>query len=83
MGIGCSLAARRVRPCCIIGLPGPAHLEGRTMNYDVVGDVHGHAGALTALLEKLGYRERAGVYRHPDRTAVFLGDFSSIVGRNR
>lgn len=32
------------------------------MNYEVIGDIHGHAGALVALLEKLGYRERAGAY---------------------
>ncbi len=42
------------------------------MNYDIIGDIHGHAGALVALLEKLGYRERAGAYRHPDRMAVFV-----------
>jgi hypothetical protein len=45
------------------------------MNYDVIGDIHGHAGTLVALLEKLGYRERAGAYRNPNRAAVFVGDF--------
>ncbi len=45
------------------------------MNYDIIGDVHGHADVLVALLRKLGYRERAGAWRHPERTAVFLGDF--------
>jgi hypothetical protein len=45
------------------------------MGHDIIGDIHGHASALVALLEKLGYRERAGTYRHPSRTAVFLGDF--------
>lgn len=43
--------------------------------YDVIGDVHGHASRLEALLKKLGYWKRAGVWRHPDRTVVFLGDF--------
>ena len=41
--------------------------------YDVIGDVHGHAGVLRGLLAKLGYVER-GAYRHPERQAVFVGD---------
>lgn len=45
------------------------------MNYDVIGDIHGHADALTALLSDLGYRERHHAWRHPDRQALFLGDF--------
>lgn len=42
--------------------------------YDVIGDVHGHADRLEALLRILGYRERGGAFRHPDRHAVFVGD---------
>ncbi|WP_245197250.1 metallophosphoesterase [Labrys sp. LIt4] len=45
------------------------------MNYDVIGDIHGHADALHRLLTKLDYRERDGAYRHSDRRAIFLGDF--------
>lgn len=45
------------------------------MNYDIIGDIHGHADALKALLSDLGYAERERVWRHPDRQAVFLGDF--------
>ena len=45
------------------------------MNYDIIGDIHGHADALRALLGKLGYRETQRTYRHPDRTAIFVGDF--------
>lgn len=45
------------------------------MAYDIIGDVHGHAERLEALLEKLGYRVRRGAWRHPSRTAVFVGDF--------
>lgn len=46
------------------------------MNYDIIGDVHGHADELMILLQKLGYQMRSGVYQHPeDRKAVFLGDF--------
>lgn len=45
------------------------------MNYDIIGDVHGQNGKLTALLEKLGYRIKDGAYRHQEgRTALFLGD---------
>lgn len=45
------------------------------MGYDIIGDIHGHADALRALLESLGYAVRHGAYRHPDRTAIFVGDF--------
>ena len=45
------------------------------MNYDIIGDVHGQNGKLTALLKKLGYRTKDAAYRHPEgRTALFLGD---------
>jgi hypothetical protein len=43
--------------------------------YDLIGDIHGHAKQLEALLYKLGYRETSGVYRHPSHTAIFVGDF--------
>jgi Calcineurin-like phosphoesterase len=44
--------------------------------YDIIGDVHGCANELEALLGDLGYRpdDRTGVYCHPDRRAVFVGD---------
>ena len=45
------------------------------MNYDLIGDIHGHARTLAALLEKLGYTQRAGIYQHAERQVVFLGDF--------
>lgn len=45
------------------------------MYLDVIGDVHGHADALEALLSKLDYAHRGGAWRHPDgRRAVFVGD---------
>lgn len=45
------------------------------MDYDIIGDVHGQDGKLTALLKKLGYRIKDGAYRHPEgRMALFLGD---------
>ncbi|QDU21333.1 metallophosphoesterase [Urbifossiella limnaea] len=43
--------------------------------YDLIGDIHGHADELEQLLQTLGYEIAAGVYRHPDRKVVFLGDF--------
>ncbi len=44
------------------------------MNLDIIGDVHGHYDKLVALLAHLGYRQTEGTWRHPDRTAVFVGD---------
>jgi hypothetical protein len=43
--------------------------------YDLVGDIHGHADPLHRLLGKLGYSEIKGVFRHPEREMVFVGDF--------
>ena len=46
------------------------------MSYDIIGDIHGCGDTLTCLLTKLGYaRDDKSVFRHPDRTAIFLGDF--------
>ena len=45
------------------------------MEYDIIGDVHGQADKLEALLQAMGYRNTAGAYRHPNRKAVFVGDF--------
>lgn len=42
--------------------------------YDVIGDVHGHAGVLKNLLVKLGYEHRRGAWRHRERQAIFVGD---------
>jgi hypothetical protein len=43
--------------------------------YDLIGDIHGCGLTLEALLEKLGYTRGGETYRHPRRTAIFLGDF--------
>lgn len=43
--------------------------------FDVIGDIHGHAAELRQLLDRLGYVERGGIFRHPERQVVFLGDF--------
>jgi hypothetical protein len=43
--------------------------------YDLVGDIHGHADALHRLLRKLDYTEVEGIFRHPERLIIFIGDF--------
>ena len=47
----------------------------KKQSYDLVGDIHGQAPELARLLEKLGYKKVAGVYKHTERQMVFLGDF--------
>ena len=43
--------------------------------FDLIGDVHGCGDELESLLGKLGYtRGEDGTFRHPSRTAVFVGD---------
>ncbi len=43
--------------------------------YDLIGDIHGYADELVQLLDALGYQKAQGVYRHPERKVIFLGDF--------
>jgi hypothetical protein len=43
--------------------------------YDIIGDIHGHADELVALLKLLKYELANGVYRHPSRKVIFVGDF--------
>ena len=45
-----------------------------TSGFDIIGDVHGCANTLEALLVELGYRLDEGHYHHPSRQAIFLGD---------
>lgn len=42
--------------------------------YDIIGDIHGHADTLRALLAKLGYRECDEAYRQAKRRVIFVGD---------
>ena len=42
---------------------------------DLIGDIHGHADKLEALLQKLGYTLINGAYSHPNRKALFVGDY--------
>ncbi|WP_442510538.1 metallophosphoesterase [Novipirellula sp. SH528] len=48
-------------------------MESRPSHYDIIGDIHGHADELKALLSDLGYSRRG--YRRADRKVVFVGDF--------
>jgi hypothetical protein len=43
--------------------------------YDIIGDIHGQANKLDAMLARLGYSLVDGVWRHPQRIAIFVGDF--------
>jgi hypothetical protein len=43
--------------------------------YDIIGDVHGHASLLKKLLKTMGYVKTDGAWKHPERTAIFIGDF--------
>lgn len=42
---------------------------------DLIGDIHGYATELEALLQKLGYSKKAGVYNNPNRKVLFVGDY--------
>lgn len=42
--------------------------------YDLIGDIHGCGLTLIDLLEQMGYSKKNGVYQHPKRKVVFLGD---------
>jgi hypothetical protein len=43
--------------------------------YDLIGDIHGRADRLFALLRKMDYAQKDGVWHHATRQVVFLGDF--------
>ncbi len=46
------------------------------MEYDIIGDIHGKAPVLEALLRKLGYRRANGSWTSPEnRMCLFVGDF--------
>jgi hypothetical protein len=44
--------------------------------YDIIGDIHGCASALEALLAELGYRldDSTDAHAHPNNQAIFVGD---------
>ncbi len=49
-------------------------IQGPFSGYDLIGDVHGCARSLEILLQRMDYAKVDGVYRHPDRQAIFIGD---------
>lgn len=51
--------------------------------WDLIGDIHGYADDLERLLGKLGYARKSGLYQHPDRRVLFLGDFIDGGTQNR
>jgi predicted MPP superfamily phosphohydrolase len=42
--------------------------------HDIIGDIHGHAAELKSLLTRMDYKETNGVWQHPSRKAIFVGD---------
>ena len=46
----------------------------KIQGYDLIGDIHGCALSLELLLSKMGYEKQDGVYRHPTRKVIYLGD---------
>lgn len=44
-------------------------------NFDILGDIHGHANDLKDLLTALGYTIVNGVYQHATRKVLFVGDY--------
>jgi hypothetical protein len=43
--------------------------------YDIIGDIHGFASQLEKLLSQMGYSAQQGVWKHPTRQVIFVGDF--------
>ncbi|HWS01050.1 MAG TPA: metallophosphoesterase [Prolixibacteraceae bacterium] len=43
--------------------------------YDIIGDIHGYATLLKQLLSDMGYKRFDGIWRHPERKVIFVGDF--------
>lgn len=44
-------------------------------NVDLIGDIHGHADKLEALLLKLGYKRFKKGFKHAFRKVIFVGDY--------
>lgn len=43
--------------------------------YDIIGDIHGCCSKLEKLLSKLEYNKVKGVWKHPERKVIFVGDY--------
>jgi hypothetical protein len=44
------------------------------MKFDIIGDVHGEYYKLVGLLRHMGYEMYQDTWKHPARTAIFVGD---------
>lgn len=44
------------------------------VQYDIIGDIHGHATLLLKLLSELGYKEHSGSPHQDGHKVIFLGD---------
>jgi len=54
--------------------PHRGSIDRTSEGFDIIGDVHGCHGQLVELLQTLGYRDDTGVFRHPTRRVIFVGD---------
>lgn len=52
-----------------------AQITWQKWMYDIIGDIHGQAEKLKALLSLLGYKETAKGWQHPKYKVIFVGDF--------
>lgn len=43
--------------------------------YDIIGDIHDYATKLKELLISMKYTHQDGVWQHPCRQVIFVGDF--------
>jgi hypothetical protein len=43
--------------------------------YDIIGDIHGYASPLKRLLKNMDYAEIGGVWQHPSRKVIYVGDY--------
>ena len=53
------------------------------MQYDIIGDIHGHADKLENLLINIGYTLKNGIYQQDGHQAVFVGDYIDRGEQNR
>jgi hypothetical protein len=43
--------------------------------YDIIGDIHGYCSKLEELLAKMNYEKKNGIWKHPERKVIFVGDY--------
>lgn len=50
-------------------------IDKNFVDFDIIGDIHGHSNDLKQLLSALGYSNKKGYYQHPERKVLFVGDY--------